>query len=212
MISKGALGSEWSSTTVDTTPLGSRNFLGQFDNATVSLALPLPAHTEVTVSFDLFILQSWDGNDTDFGPDVWELIADGGPTLLHTTFTNAFASEPAFRQAYPDAFPGGDHPGLTGAAESDTLGYPNVAGYDGASDSVYQLSFTFLHSASDLILHFAGTGLEGIGDESWGLDNVRIDVTPIPEPNTLFLCGAGLAGYGVMSWWRRKRKARMADV
>ena len=209
---EGGVGAEWSSAMTETTPVGSRGFLGQFDNSTITLTLALPTHTRVRVSFDLYILQSWDGNDTEFGPDIWELTVEGGPTLIHTTFTNAFASELLFRQAYPDAFPGGDHPGLTGAAESDTLGYENVAGYDGASDSVYALSFTFLHSGSPLILHFAGSGLEGIGDESWGLDNVRIDVTPIPEPNTFLLCGTSLAGYGVMRQWRRKRKARMEDV
>jgi hypothetical protein len=195
----------------ETTPVGSRRFLGQFDNAIVSLTLPLPAHTGVTVSFDLFILQSWDGNDTTFGPDLWELTVDGGPTLLRTTFSNAFASEPSFRQAYPDAFPGGDHPGLTGTAESDTLGYADISAYSGANDSVYQLSFTLAHSASAVVLHFSGAGLEGIGDESWGLDNVRIDVTSIPEPNALCLFATVLAGFGVIRW-RRKHKARAAYV
>ena len=28
-----------------------------------------------------------------------------------------------------------------------------------------------------------------VGDEGWGLDNVRIDVKPMPEPSTFFLLG-----------------------
>ena len=94
---EGGVGAEWSSAMTETTPVGSRGFLGRFDNATITLTLALPTHTGVTVSFDLFILQSWDGNDTEFGPDIWELMVDGGPTLVHTTFTNAFASELLFR-------------------------------------------------------------------------------------------------------------------
>jgi len=201
---EGAVGAEWSSATTETTPVGSRRFLGQFDQADISLTVPLPTHTGVTVSFDLFILQSWDGNDTEFGPDIWELSVDGGPTLLHTTFVNAFASELLFRQAYPDAFPGGDHPGLTGTTESGTLGYEMVAGYDGVSDSVYALSFTFPHSASTLVLHFSGAVTEFVGDEGWGLDNVRIDVTPIAEPSTFFLLGTGLAGLLGLGLTRRR--------
>ena len=156
--------SEWSSTSKDTTPIGCSTcttFLGQFSRDTVSLQLTdLPQHTSVTISFDLFVIQSWDGNNTTRGPDVWELSVDGGPTLLHTTFSNAFPSETSFRQAYPDEFPGGDNPGLTGAAESDTLGYPDRSEYSGANDSVYRLVFTFPHTASTLRLHFSGAGLE----------------------------------------------------
>ncbi|MBI1923618.1 leucine-rich repeat domain-containing protein [Candidatus Poribacteria bacterium] len=145
----------------DTTPVGARRFLGQFGNGTVRLTLTnLPPHTSVTVSLDLFIIQSWDGNDTTYGPDIWELNVTDGPTLLHTTFSVGFW------QAYPDAYPGGDHPARTGAAENDTLGY--------TGDSVYQLNFTFPHTASSLALNFSAFGLQSLGDESWGLDNVAV--------------------------------------
>jgi hypothetical protein len=174
---EGTVGSEWSNTLTDTTPVGDRKFLGQFGNDTVSLTLTdLPPHTNMTVTFDLFIIQSWDGNNIGYGPDIWELSVAGGPTLLYTTFSNAFASETDFRQAYPDSYPGGDNPGLTGAAESDTLGYPDTSGYDGANDSVYRLSFSFPHSESSLTLNFASNS-DGPGyGESWGLDNVTVQV------------------------------------
>ena len=35
---------------------------------------------------------------------------------------------------------------------------------------------------------------ESSTQSGWGLDNVRIDVTPIPEPSTFFLLGTGFAG------------------
>ena len=172
---EGAVGSEWSNTSTDTTPVGDRKFLGQFGNDTVSLMLTdLPPHTDMTVTFDLFIIQSWDGNIIGYGPDIWELSVAGGPTLLYTTFSNAFASETDFRQAYPDSYPDGDNPGLTGAAESDTLGYGDASEYDGANDSVYRLSFRFPHSESSLTLNFAFSNSRD--PEIWGLDNVTVEV------------------------------------
>src|SRR5687767_3333156 len=67
-----APGAEWSHTTREVTPSG-RGFLGQFGNDTVTLRLQeLPAHGTVSVSFDLFLLRSWDGSgENGWGPDVW---------------------------------------------------------------------------------------------------------------------------------------------
>jgi hypothetical protein len=164
---------EWSNDTRDVTPSG-RVFLGQFSNQTVSLSLPgLPTHTEVTVSFDLFTIQSWDGNDTGAGPDVWDLTVAGGPTLLHTTFS---ASNCNGNQAYPGTFPGGDNPPGTGATEIGALGYSDCG------DPVYHLSFTFPHSISAVQLNFSASGLEDISNESWGLDNVQVAV----DGNTVY--------------------------
>jgi hypothetical protein len=63
---------EWSNPATDITPVGARRFLGQLGNEALSLTLAdLPPHTSVTVSFDLFIINSWDGNgDCCAGPDI----------------------------------------------------------------------------------------------------------------------------------------------
>jgi hypothetical protein len=170
---EGPIGAEWSSTSTDTTPIDARRFLGQFDNATVSLTLgDLPPHTELSISFDLILIQSWDGNDPVFGDDVWDLSIRGSAPLLHTTFAN-YADG---RQAYPGSHPGGDNPALSGAAEVQTLGYFYIT----PADSVYRLSFRFAHSASSVIFDFSGIGLQGIGDESWGLDNVEVTTNASP--------------------------------
>ena len=165
---EGAVGAEWCSTSVSTTPVGARKFLGQFGGGTRSLTLTgLPSHTEVTVSFDLFIIGLWVGNSSAWGPDSWDLSVDGGPTLLHTTFSNSGAE-----QAYPGTFPGDSQLARTGAAENNTLGY-TYPGYGEVGDSVYNLSFTFPHSASSLILKFTGgPGIEIA--QSWGIDNVTV--------------------------------------
>ena len=77
------------------------------------------------------------------------------------------------------------------------MGYITVfAGLGG--DSVYNLSFTFPHSDSSLSVSFTYAGLQELSDESWGIDNLRVDIDSaaetVPEPGTLLLLGGGLAG------------------
>lgn len=68
-------------------------------------------------------------------------------------------------------------------------------------DSVYNLSFAGPHSAGSLVFNFSASNLQGIEDESWGLDNVRVEVNTIPLPGGLLLLGTGLPGLAVL---RRK--------
>ncbi len=231
-----SVGSEWSSTLTGTTPVGSRNFLGEFNNDAVSLSLSsLPEHNTVTIAFDLFVIRSWDGNELQSrgsgtqGPDVWELRADGS-SLLRTTFSNidrfdgaifpqAYPGDTAFdsltRTEVPGSRPGdtilasgpagsnGNHPPRTGASEINTLGYDAGTGTD-PMDSVYQISSTFSHVVPALTLDFSAelmvTGLlTGILDESWGLGNIVISVTSIPEPAAFALFSFGLVGVRLMS-------------
>ena len=71
---EGAVGNEWSHTSTSTTPTGNRNFLGEFNPQTVTFTLnDLPTHSELNVSFDLFILRSWDGSQPGM-PDIWNLV------------------------------------------------------------------------------------------------------------------------------------------
>jgi hypothetical protein len=172
-------GSEWSKTSIEVTPVGGRKFLGPLSNETVSLTLNnLPPHSRITVTFDLLIIQSWDGNNTNpgYGPDIWSLSVEGGPTLLNTTFNNHvqdfWVADPAIsrEQAYPNDL-GGSNLAQTGAAERNSLGYSWLSE---ASDSVYRVTRTFEHSGSTLKLNFVGTPNQPANDESWGLDNVTV--------------------------------------
>jgi hypothetical protein len=74
-------------------------------------------------------------------------------------------------------------------------------------DTATHPSFTFAHSGSTLAITFQALGLQGITDESWGIDNLSVDlalVTPgVPEPGTLLLVGGGLAGLVAL---RRRRQ------
>ncbi|MCX5984418.1 MAG: dockerin type I domain-containing protein [Nostocales cyanobacterium LacPavin_0920_SED1_MAG_38_18] len=121
----------WSSSTRSTTPVGSRNFLGEFGNDTVSLALnDVALNGSVTVEFDLFIINSWDGNGTfSAGPDKFTVNTSDGQTLLNTTF----AKFPGQLQSYPGAGQSGQY-----TIDSVELGNTN-AGYN---NLVYVTSYT----------------------------------------------------------------------
>jgi len=196
------VGSEWSNTSTDITPTDSRAFLGQFagDDA-VSLSLNnLAGHNSVTVSFDLYVIQSWDGVGPDYGPDVWRLSVDGGPVLLNTTFSNTNGEH---LQSYPGSYPGGgEYDAYTGASEINTLGYEFYG------DSVYRMSFTFNHVDNLLKLNFAGIGLQDVSDESWGLDNISVAANgaAIPEPSAVAI----FAGMGLLLLYKRNIKVKTA--
>ena len=172
-------GPEWSRRSRSTTPLGGRRFLGQFGNSAVELTLQgLPSHDEVSLSFDLFVIRSWDGNAQTFqgsviGPDIWTVEA-GEATLLSTTFSNTLAG-----QSYPANYPAPDSPPCTGASERNTLGYtfnhPDIGLQP--EDAVYRLSFSFEHASESIVFRFLASGLQEITDESWGIDNVTVRVT-----------------------------------
>jgi hypothetical protein len=185
------VGPEWCTTDRSTTPSG-RQFLGELGNQTTCLTLTnLPDQSTITVSYDLYIIRSWDGNllqhiyllpDMDFynprgyiGPDLWQFQADS-QILLFTTFSNW--SLLGSRQAYPGLYPIGDYPAQTGAVEVNTLQYM-FGPYE--MDAVYHLSFTFDHFGDMLLLYFSGIGLQDIADESWGLDNVAVNISAYEE-------------------------------
>ncbi|WP_437318419.1 SBBP repeat-containing protein [Sorangium sp. So ce385] len=153
----GSIGPEWASIVTSVTPLGDRTFLGQFGNETVHLTLDeLAPHTELTVSFDLYLINAWDG-DGPLGPSVWTASADG-VELFSETFSNTLSS-----QSYPlDGSLAG-----SGALEVNTLAYPS-------GDSVYRMKLVFPHSAPDLALDLSATGLTGLFDEGWGVTNIEV--------------------------------------
>jgi hypothetical protein len=124
------------------------------------------------------VLKSWDGNSPIYGPDRWILSVTGGPVLLDTTFSNnPKVGKEGSHQNYPrpQAMP------RTGAARTNTLGYAFFG------DSIYPLEFTFPHSDSMLELNFRSSLFEGKGltDESWGLDNVKLEIAPNSPPAAL---------------------------
>ncbi|MEW6159009.1 MAG: hypothetical protein AB1813_16415 [Verrucomicrobiota bacterium] len=191
-------GPEWSKPTTDSSPAGEK-FLGQFGAETVTLTIDdLPEHTRVRIDLSLLLLKSWDGNgNACCGPDTWKLEIENGPTLLNTSFSNT--GESGNRQSYPQPVPFGNNAARTGAAANNTLGY--------GSDSIYNLTYEFAHTASRLVIKFIGTPTQGIEDESWGLDNILVRTTtaavqplPLPTPNRQVYLWTGAVRTDPSNW------------
>jgi uncharacterized repeat protein (TIGR01451 family) len=182
---EGTIAGEWSTNRTSLTPAGARRFLGEFGNQTVTLSLSnLPPHAAATVVFDQFVIRSWDGNNSADGPDLFELNVAGGLKPLHTTFNNAPAGSVASGQAFPGTFPGATNAPISGAAETNTLGF--ILSGVGEMDSVYHHLHSFPHTSSNLVLNFLASGLStNLSEESWGLDNVRVYLTPFEGPPVL---------------------------
>lgn len=198
-------GSEWShATRMDAPtpyPFGPRTFLGEFGNETVSLTLSgMSAYDSLLLEFDLYLIRSWDGSSSgttfDYGNDAFKVSVGDGPVLLDETFANGNLAGQSYG---PEPL----NPYHTGAAETYSLGFVFYDGIQESSqvmDSVYHLSFAFASNADLLTLNFAGYGLQGLDDESWGLDNVR--VSAVPEAGSATLMGLGLLALA----WRTRRR------
>jgi hypothetical protein len=142
------------------------------DLVTLTLA-GLPEHAELTITFDLYLISTWDGNaglwagDEGIAPDVFNLSVEGGPTLLNASF----AVHPSrLYQSYPAPYP------------TDGSTPPNNDRNAGAlEDGAYRLTFTFTHSEPTVTFKFTAPKLQELWDESWGLDNVEVRAkTPSP--------------------------------
>ncbi len=174
-------GAEWSATNMDITPKGERAYLGKFYTQSVALALgQLPEHKLLRVSFDLFLMQSWDGSTKYWGECFWDLDVINGANLIHTTFGNCgfFCDNNA--QAFPDNWPCGPYPAWTGSVEHQTLGVmQSWGGPERTFDcsSVYHIDLAFPHSSAAVSLQFKGTPTTN-PDKPWGLCNVRVEALP----------------------------------
>ncbi len=197
----------------------------------------LTPSTTYTLTFDLFIGRSWDGNSTAFfndetlGPDNFTLSAATGfvnnipfsntfhqqnfVSLLNTSFTNSRPSDAInndYTQNYSDT-------NLLGAGSSPYLTGADVM-HDDSNIFLRYGIYYFSHGAGNPVLNFI-TGSsstvaefqffaagQGISDEFWAVDNVQVSVaTAVPEPAAMALL-TGLSALGVFAWHRRRVSGR----
>ncbi len=127
----------------------------------------LPAHKNVILSFDLYVIGGWLGNNPDGDPSQWFLGQVGFSPLLDTSFCNDLC-----QQAYPGWLPGSSFPARFGSAAQDELGF-EVSGVP-VPDTRYPLRFKFTHTAEDLHLFFSSLNLPD--GASWAIDNLVVEV------------------------------------
>lgn len=186
------MGSEWSSTS--TSSFNGSTVLGRFDNGTVTLTLNgLNMGDLVTLDFDLFVLDSWDGTNGTYGPDRFKVAMDG-VDVLDTTFSNVSF----YTQDYPNPFGTGSFAYQTNADDKDaSAGGTLPNGFYG--NSLYKFggglnpSFSAIAGGPSMTISFTGMNLQGVGDESWALDNVKVNA--VPEPGAMAVLAAGVGAF-----------------
>jgi hypothetical protein len=196
----------WSTDATSDTPEWDRKFRGEFSNQDVTARLEkMPAHDYLQISFQLFILRSWDGmarsnnGRSRMGPDFIRAGLDDGRTLLHAVFSNTpvypgFSAEATW-QTYPSPMPGDRSPYMTGADLKNSLGYfffsnPSPP-HPMRQDAIYTLKMLVPHSADKVMFHVRGMGLQAITDESWGIADLHI--TPLAKAANQIPVPAGTA-------------------
>jgi hypothetical protein len=158
---ESGVGAGWSEARWETSqPAFFTRFSGRFDNVYQTLTLTnLTPGQSHTLLFDFYPIDSWDGNS---GGDFFYVGADG-VQLLRDTFANFNGNPPSSSQSFPrNPDEGRAHFGFEGSFV----------------DAIYRgIRLAFVPSNDFAILAFAGQGLQPISDESWGIDNVRVQTT-----------------------------------
>ena len=175
---------------------------------TVLTLTGLPAHTSVSLSFLLAVIDSWDGKSNakilryPVGPDYFNVTVDG-TNIFSQTFSNFFGVSQSYSgpKLGWGLSPRGFNPIWLDSA------------YDLGLDSVFQ---NIPHTGSTLTVEWFASGagwqgdnlrFGGTQDESWAIDNVRVDLNGVhaPLPPTFALLGSGLLGLGLVGVWRKKK-------
>jgi hypothetical protein len=154
--------------------------LGRYNRGNFILKLDnLPAHDLVTISLDLYIHDSWDGNKQNVdGPDIWEMIVDDG-LYVNATFDNSDCIPGNFcsPQSYPLNYPNNYNNPKTGAY---SINLPFACKpTEPRGTSVYKIVKTISHSNAILVLQCLDKLVQTNSpdpkcDESWSIDNLNI--------------------------------------
>ncbi len=162
-----------------------QNLVGFYNNDGFSLKLEgLARHSMILIKFDLYIHDSWGGNNTGTkdntdGPDIWQLKVDD-ETVINTTFSNSQClATYCLQQSYPKNYPFHYDPGAS-SVRTDLPGRCKLTG-DSKGTSLYRIEKIFNHTGQNLKLEFKdllqqNNTFDKLCDESWSLDNLSVSI------------------------------------
>jgi hypothetical protein len=142
--------------------------LGPLNHNTVFLQFDtLPTHQLLQLEFDLYIHDSWKGND-GLKSDFWAIYLD-----RQRVFMTTFANLPGTKQAYPEPEGSNFYPG----ANSFRNDLPGLCSLKSSANgtAVYQFAWKIKHSNRSLMI--ALTDLVAETDlclKSWSIDNLVV--------------------------------------
>lgn len=159
--------------------------IGYYNNGGFKLLVNnISSHDLVTISFDLYIHDTWSGNNRGNavvidGPDIWQMKLDGEP-YINTTFSNTGdcgGGVYCLQQSYPNNYPFHNDP-KTGAYNKNLPGVCALKGLNGGT-SLYKIEKTIKHRKGSLLVEFKdmlkqSNTNDPLCDESWSLDNLII--------------------------------------
>jgi hypothetical protein len=156
-----------------------KNVLGPYNRDGFSLTLNnLPKHRIISISIDLYIHDTWDGNKIEpDGPDLWKVLVDD-KVVFETTFLNS-PCESIYcpQQSYPDQYLSFNNP----RTDVFDISFPGQCWWDYRSDgtNLYRVQLRIGHSASSIEIRFADelVQLNVINpscDESWSVGSIYV--------------------------------------
>ncbi|MGC4001158.1 MAG: hypothetical protein QM767_28340 [Anaeromyxobacter sp.] len=132
----------------------------------------LPPHRTISLAFLFAAIDSLDGAGSFPAGDYFTIELDG-ETIFREAFANA---DPGQVQTYLPP------PGVELARRVD-LGFSGPGGY--YTDSAYDLGaeprlqgLPHTSATARFTLRIEGAGIQDLGDESWGMDNLRVSIAP----------------------------------
>lgn len=185
----GSPGAMWSANARVETQAPFTRFLGRYsENEAVTLTLVPPEtgglnageYYQYELIFDFYAIDSWDGYATNYGPDNFRVYKNN-IKLFEETFSN--------QHQYQSMRPA-------------DVGPMHMAYNPSYKDSIYRdirLPFTG-EGGETIVIKFKGQVMQGMWDESWGIDNVRVNYQVVPSPGA-----AALLGLGGLAAARRRR-------
>ena len=160
--------------------------MGQPGGPTTLTLSNLPAHTSIDINVLRAVIDSWDGPG---GPGTEPWWGD--------FFNVAVDGVVVFRPAF----------GGSGGYTANEINGASQRGFnelwdDRAFNMGPEPSLSIAHTGTSVVIDFfadgpgwQGMNADGTSDESWGLENLSIDVTPVPDSgSTLLLSSIGLVG------------------